>query len=514
MSLPESTSDHLLCANCHASLVPDPPVSPTDWASFRSRIDILLKSNESPTSGELKSMKTCLASAESKVKSIERQLVLLERQRAMLEKERRDLQRYRIDQEVVLNPVRRLPPEILEQIFIACVEDRIKSGWDDPLSTKGARWTIGYTCRSWRTVSLDTPRLWSNIQIILDERRAMFSPQTLLLGLHLDRSKSQPLTVGLFSSSYTTRITQNHSLLAVLAPSVKRWRHLHLAMNPAYIQLCLSHIKPFLTSLSSLTTSFTRDWDSRGDIPCDVFQDALALHEVTLRYHVSLIKLRWSNIHSLKLFFDSSPLRDILSTLRQMPSLRTLRIMYGSETAGGVDSGTGHLPVRLPSLRTLCLEPLGVPDDSQSLSIRHFLSNLIVPQLETFIDSENSVDLRNALSLFSMSKCTGALSHFSSSATMTEEQFMLFIQDYPHIRTLELRGITYLTNTAIDLLTCHPSLDSDCQLPLLENLVLVGVMSFDATIFVSMVESRIRRSLSERSVARIKMVSLQWSNDW
>ncbi|KAK7461513.1 hypothetical protein VKT23_008687 [Stygiomarasmius scandens] len=504
-----TTNNRLLCANCNANLMLDSAMTSADWVSFRSRIDLLLKSNDNPAPRELQSMQVCLASAESKVQNIEQQIFLLQQQREMLEKEKRELRRYIIDQRAVLNPIRRVPIEILTKIFTICVDSAIHSGWDNPLSTKTIRWAIGYTCRSWRAVSLNAPSLWSNIQVILDEHRAAFSSQARLLGLHVQRSKFLPLTIGLFSASYTANITPNHSFLAVLTPSVDRWQHLHLAMNPVHMQQCLSHIAPFFSSLESLTTSFTHDWDPSDNTTCDVFQDAGMLHEATLRYNVILMKLRWGNIRSLTLLFDSSPLRDILSTLRQMSKLETLQILYDSSSAPRAnDPGTGYLPVRLSSLRTLRLTRLN-PDNNE-VNVRHLLSALVLPQLETFIDPELSVDIGVILSLLQWSKCT-TLSHFETSAAISEDKILYILQNYPQIKILELCGVTSLTNTIINKLIYSSS--SSCLLPLLEDLVLKGQMSFDAEPFVCMLESRFLAFSSGENISCMKKVSLQWLGD-
>ncbi|KAF5335231.1 hypothetical protein D9758_014759 [Tetrapyrgos nigripes] len=517
----------LLCAKCHASLSVSPHPNTLDWTSFRSRIHALSMSNECPIDRELDSMRVCLDSAKSKVHSIQEQLRLLDRQRVALEKEMVELSSYITDQDTVLNSIRRLPSEILIPIFRGCVEDGINSkDWDNPLSTRSVRWVIGYVCRRWRGISLDTPELWSDIQIFLDDPTTSrsFTPQSLLLGLHLQRSKQLPLTIGLFSTSYAADLKPNHPLLNTLIPTADRWVRLNVAMSPRLIQRCLFQIKPFLSkSLTLFSTSFTREWDV-DDSVCDVLEDAVMLREVVLRYDITSMGIRWENLHSLTLFFDSSSLDDVLSTLNRMENLQKLQITYSTLSVVTSEwEGIEFTPVTLPALDTLRLErlvqlrgsePIVLENDS---TIYQLLNTLVLPSLQIFTENSepHTFNLQIILSLFQRSNCP-SLTYFATSATIFEEQFLSFVQEYPGLRILELRGISTLTNRAIKLLTFRPQqpiIDGPCTLPYLKRLTLEGKMSFDAPLFVGMVESRIAAHRSGQDVCRMHEVKLQWTED-
>jgi hypothetical protein len=67
----------------------------------------------------------------------------------------------------LLHPIRRLPVEMLEEIFQACVDEETGGWFDDPAITPDlpkAAMRVASVCRFWRSVALQCPRLWSNLR--------------------------------------------------------------------------------------------------------------------------------------------------------------------------------------------------------------------------------------------------------------------------------------------------------------------------------------------------------------
>ncbi|KAK7037610.1 hypothetical protein VNI00_010823 [Paramarasmius palmivorus] len=99
--------------------------------------------------------------------------------------------------------IQSLPPEILSTIFILTnvkpyktrFEERFRrKPYGDQLKLNGS--LVGSVCRYWRTLSLNTPALWS--KIILDLSQLQYPPTILeRLQMHFERSKSLPLSVSL-----------------------------------------------------------------------------------------------------------------------------------------------------------------------------------------------------------------------------------------------------------------------------------------------------------------------------
>ncbi|KIM41989.1 hypothetical protein M413DRAFT_71267, partial [Hebeloma cylindrosporum] len=160
---------------------------------------------------------------------------------------------------VILSPARRLPPDILREVFYHC----LSTGQTYPiLSAKEAPMLLTRVCSLWRSVALSSPRIWTRLHIplpgdprisstygklrdqALDVRRQIFS-KTMRLRCQavkewLGRSGSCPLSL---SISYPFGYISNRDgpeingeeddevadpLFQVILPFASRWGHLDL----------------------------------------------------------------------------------------------------------------------------------------------------------------------------------------------------------------------------------------------------------------------------------------------
>ncbi|KIM41518.1 hypothetical protein M413DRAFT_42372, partial [Hebeloma cylindrosporum] len=80
-----------------------------------------------------------------------------------LKMRRQTIQKIINDHNIILSPVRGLPPDVLQEIFFHCLPTHhnpiIKSSEPPLLLTR--------ICSSWRAIALSSPRIWSKIHIPL-----------------------------------------------------------------------------------------------------------------------------------------------------------------------------------------------------------------------------------------------------------------------------------------------------------------------------------------------------------
>ncbi|KAF6757446.1 hypothetical protein DFP72DRAFT_808942 [Ephemerocybe angulata] len=125
-------------------------------------------------------------SKSSTISSLRDAISSLEAQMSQLLAQKRELQS-RLDQEVrVQMPVHRLPSELLSSIFIMGV---MSVGQDEEENTVMLG-TIMLVCRQWNEVALNTPTLWSKVNV---------SPHDSIVRAkrRLERSKSSPLDISI-----------------------------------------------------------------------------------------------------------------------------------------------------------------------------------------------------------------------------------------------------------------------------------------------------------------------------
>ncbi|KAJ7644333.1 hypothetical protein FB45DRAFT_735542 [Roridomyces roridus] len=140
--------------------------------------------------------------------------------------------------------IQRLPVEIVAQIFVLGAEDEVML----PV-------VVSHVCRSWRAISMHTPRLWRRIslsphQLMWRERirRAKACPlDVLLLPWRFDRDGAQQL------DAYTVQMCMH-----LVLPFVHRWRTLEIVfseygpflMNAALSECCIGRRAQMLEELT------------------------------------------------------------------------------------------------------------------------------------------------------------------------------------------------------------------------------------------------------------------------
>jgi hypothetical protein len=153
--------------------------------------------------------------------------------------------------QALLSPIRRLPLDIMEKIFLFCLPTQRNPA----MSTLEAPLKLGRICSSWRSFAYSCPRLWSRIHISLlhlgeipeisTDTETDFEVYEIqewrveeaMAGIrcHLDgvsewltRAESHPLSISIFGRRYSSHKTATLPLLQTLLPFTKQWQDLEL----------------------------------------------------------------------------------------------------------------------------------------------------------------------------------------------------------------------------------------------------------------------------------------------
>ncbi|KAF9069081.1 hypothetical protein BDP27DRAFT_745678 [Rhodocollybia butyracea] len=229
------------------------------------RIDLLLRSNERPTDDEERAFQKFVIEGESQIRSLENRI---EQAKNSLNQLEADLKRTQVavkEHKDMLNPAKRLPFDILREIFLVGVGLGTDVGshfrsTSHSLDLNSPPWVYGRVCHFWNEVTLNTPRLWTRIKVVRRQiamKRQFYATTSVtvkgreyrstgtggwrmplslsLLSLYLGRSGSLPLAVYLdfnsivWSSEGMTDFAQVFS--AMLFLTSRRWVSLSLAGN-------------------------------------------------------------------------------------------------------------------------------------------------------------------------------------------------------------------------------------------------------------------------------------------
>ena len=273
-----------------------------------------------------------------------------------LKTKRKRIQKIINDHHIILSPARRLPPDVLHEIFLHCLPTRhnpIMKFSEPPL-------LLTRICSSWRAIALSSPRLWSKIHIplpgdpaISESYSAIISDETRLndrrqryaivmrsrchaIRSWLSRSGTCPLSL---SVSYPddcsdTQNSKNDQLIQeifdILLSFADRWSNVLLSMPEDIYNKLQGDINPTtLSSLKSLKITLRSNYHGDTDsIPIRLLA-APSLRRITfggLQRDLSTIMAGnigyepiWNHITHLA--FDLSTDRSLFVLLKQCPNL-------------------------------------------------------------------------------------------------------------------------------------------------------------------------------------------------
>ncbi len=187
----------------------------------------------------------------------------------------------------VLNPVRRLPPEILSHIFLSCLlpDDELLHPGDgveetlallDSLNIKNPPWNLSYVTSQWRRAALTTPRLWSSIRLQL-RRYEGRTASLFRLVTYLERSGTQNLTVVIENETDIS----DHPILPVILSTSPRWDGLLVSLPFSALRI-FNHVSGSLSALTWLSVYLGGEPDTEPMTMIEAFRFAPQLRALRL----------------------------------------------------------------------------------------------------------------------------------------------------------------------------------------------------------------------------------------
>ncbi|KAK0186834.1 hypothetical protein F5146DRAFT_144877 [Armillaria mellea] len=283
-------------------------------------------------------VKTVILALEGDIKSIDDQLNNLEALKIRLLAERSHAAAELIKYRCLVAPVRRLPNEILSEIFSLTRTD-ISNSLDvitDP------PWVLSHVCSRWRSFCLSSPCLWSTVAIPPMSSKRYHVAE--ILGSYLDRSYGLPLNLYLDARAATKRVDvdgdgHHTSILRILHPHRSRWHKLVLSCGDYPTILDIINVweyrEPSLTQLKEIDI---RTEGPRYDPlrPTSAFSRALNLESIHLSGGVLLRDLSFP--HLMSFLGTLSSVGQFRELIESAPSLQDISIWYKPSTRIPVNS--------------------------------------------------------------------------------------------------------------------------------------------------------------------------------
>ncbi|KAJ7589630.1 hypothetical protein C8J56DRAFT_36633 [Mycena floridula] len=135
------------------------------------------------------------------------------------------------DFKAVLHPIRRLPKEILCEIFLSFINEDLEEDEEvGSLDPSMEQWIVVRVSSESRRIALSFPRLWSTIRIVHHDFDLDHLVSVLhVLGSQLQRSGNHGLSVYINVGQHG--IEPSHPLLPMLFSTSLRWKDLLLIVS-------------------------------------------------------------------------------------------------------------------------------------------------------------------------------------------------------------------------------------------------------------------------------------------
>ncbi|KAF4567239.1 hypothetical protein EYR36_010857 [Pleurotus pulmonarius] len=239
--LPPSSSVLLKFTNNYVDMKAPPP-----WLSAVHR------STTSPSQGQRDDARRGAERAGHSLTLLEAELQAAESYIVHVREARRKVQEHFAQYKTVLAPIRRIPSEILAEIFVATIDD---ARLCDPLDNDEMPWLLGRVCHSWKLVSESTPKLWSRIRVELKFVSPLATRSRCLIHTFIQRAAQHPLKLQIDFSYHDA-----HPIINLLTACSPQWEDVSMTLMNVSTWTALSPIRARIPMLRRLTLKLGYIW--------------------------------------------------------------------------------------------------------------------------------------------------------------------------------------------------------------------------------------------------------------
>ncbi|KAJ7438938.1 hypothetical protein B0H11DRAFT_2103462 [Mycena galericulata] len=423
----------------------------------------------------------------------------------------------------LLAPIRRLPSEILGEIFAV----NSAALWDADIGTSGPRMmdrlvqrplmNLSQVCARWRAIVMGTPSFWTQIQLdglllrthtTLSRTHPLADQAMKFLQSTLQRGGDLPLTVRVTNDT-TSPLDQYRPALELLAQHSKRWRFAEISCSFAELQY-FSHAKGKLPLLETLYLNI----QEAGAEPISMFEVAPRLRNLFIAGdplpHVSrpsseqLQVIGYTNL-------ASTDIATAVSSMSALSQMNTFHLQFFLDDWTEIRSANIQLAITptASDIRCLLVEVEGEfyrRHCQQALD--EIVASLTLPHLEELKFRSKEYPrfplVWTQTPFLSLSTRSAFHDHLHSLSIadvhITEVQLLQCLITLPSLRQLEIsdhirlrgRGVNFvlITDSLLRALTWTP--EPGCLVPRLNVLRMRSRLEFNEDVYLQLVRSRLR----------------------
>ncbi|KAJ7654663.1 hypothetical protein DFH06DRAFT_518732 [Mycena polygramma] len=268
------------CHYCGVAQATPPPNPNVKHATPGTRHHVLLNSNEPPLDSDIPIVETVILDAGAWLGFLNKEIERLEERQKELQAERVSLYSYEAQNRIILSPLRRMPPEILEEIFswtLAPAANAIQHRRYRPTESP---WVLTHVSRGWRAAAVSNPSLWSLVAISYQPSPLVSSPSYPLPMIETHISRAYTLKIHFYGCQTSDPNPQIESFKC-LAKHALRWEELSLGLTSSLYPL-LDGLRGRVPLLRRLAIEWDGEESQQAVDSIDCFESAPSLADLSI----------------------------------------------------------------------------------------------------------------------------------------------------------------------------------------------------------------------------------------
>ncbi|KAJ7646554.1 hypothetical protein FB45DRAFT_1018870 [Roridomyces roridus] len=446
-----------------------------------------LGTNYCPTDYEVLHIQGLLVEPLDKLSKIDDEIAELQKSLNKLTEQRVHLAAYIDAHKALISSVRRLPFDIVQEIFVACLPTHRNC----VMSAKEAPILLGRICSAWRAIAYSTPRLWASLHVVEPARPLLRPLRPEAMKTWLVRSGSHPLSLSYngtaelrpLPSDNDANVDSTPLFLRELIALAGRWKDFAFFAPTSQLEAlcCLNESDvPMLKNIHLSHSPYQYFLSPIGNRLIFLRGGRVSSLSVpaTILEHTQLSSLAWGQLTDLSMIGGESvgtPSPEltalaILAILSRCSALRSCRLAV---KATDDDPRDETCPIELPLLHTLQVTSRDdAPSHFHSLLFSLSLPSLLKFHLGGWIGAEANVDLGTATHAGRFFSQMTQLEEFAMDCPTLNASSEFFIDALPMLpstlRTLRIPHDPDITNWV--LLALAPSEHSPILFPDLRSI--------------------------------------------
>ncbi|KAF7972905.1 hypothetical protein HWV62_16630 [Athelia sp. TMB] len=315
-----------------------------------SPVHDLLRNNQPPTkSTQIAAAHKAIQDIQGNIARVDEEILQIHATLKRLAAKRKALRDYVAAHKGIISPLRRLPAEILGNIFTHTLLP-----FPFQLSPTKTLLVLELVCRRWKDVVRSTPDLWTCIA--LRHQRDSMDCELAFTSTCLARSRGRPLSISIQSHPGYATPDEGYPALDLIMAQCERWHTVHLKYLSLDAKKELANVKGRLFSLQRLHVT---TYDEENQTPFDAFElsprltflDASSYNLYKDSVFNRAFYLPWNSLTTLVM--DKRFTIDILDILVDCHNLVHLEAYIADDNSSG--DGINGPTIQLVKLRSLSL---------------------------------------------------------------------------------------------------------------------------------------------------------------